>query len=214
MAHDVSGYRSRDGDPRRGRPPGRARLGGRRAAGLCPGVIADDAVRHHPRRRLAARSVQPSSKPSFASDIGPIFSRLAQNQWVNAGFCSGASAAPRTSPISWRRSPAHRNTPGRCVRAGSRASKSCVRCHCSRSHPTGVRRRRDLPGRRSPRVVRDHPLQYDMLRQWATVTSLTTIRTRHRPRRSTTSRSPRTRRWISPRSRTRSEALPPRCEMT
>jgi hypothetical protein len=26
------------------------------------------------------------AKPSFANDIGPIFQRLAQNQWVNAGF--------------------------------------------------------------------------------------------------------------------------------
>ena len=52
-----------------------------------PGVIAVTTL--YDVIRDAGWRLDPSSrptKPSFASDIGPIFSRLAQNQWVNAGF--------------------------------------------------------------------------------------------------------------------------------
>src|SRR5262245_55302518 len=52
-----------------------------------PGVIAVTTM--YDVIRDAGWQLDPSSRPatpSFTADIGPIFSRLAQNQWVNAGF--------------------------------------------------------------------------------------------------------------------------------
>src|SRR5215831_17221693 len=52
-----------------------------------PGIIAVTTL--YDVIRDAGWRLDPGSrpaKPSFTGDIGPIFSRLAQNQWVNAGF--------------------------------------------------------------------------------------------------------------------------------
>jgi hypothetical protein len=52
-----------------------------------PGVIALTTM--YDVIRDAGWQIDPSvrpAKPSFTNDIGPIFQRLAQNQWVNAGF--------------------------------------------------------------------------------------------------------------------------------
>ena len=171
------------------------------------------AVRYHPRRRLAARSVQ---RP-FEAVLRQRYrtrssSRLAQNQWVNAGFGKlwGFGSA-ETSPTSWRRSP-NPSEYARPLRGGwfsrfrNPAFDHIAPDRIPPVYGDGVNSPPSIPAE----VVRHHPLQYDMLRQWATGDFIDDYdRTRLPLRRSTTSRSPR-----SPGSRRAREhdrrPLPPR----
>ena len=180
------------------------------------GSCGDDAVRHHPRRRLAARSVQPSSKPSFASDIGPIFSRLAQNQWVNAGF-QALGLRQRRGRRQYHgdaRRPSEYARPLReswfarfeILRSMSLQPIASHRCTATARPPTV-----------DPREwYATTPCSTTCSVSGRQVASLTTtVRTRHRPRRSTTSRSPRSPGAGSRRAREHDRRpFHPGCEMT
>jgi hypothetical protein len=136
-----------------------------------PGVIAVTTL--YDIIRDAGWQLDPSSrppKPSFASDIGPIFSRLAQNQWVNAGFgklWGFGSAEDVANIMATLASPSEYAKPLReswFARFRNPAFDVIAADRIPPVYGDGV----NLPAVDPREWYAITPLQYDMLCQWAT----------------------------------------------